>query len=351
MPPMHLSDSPFSFGFPLTRLRPVFRSGALLRRLVTCTWFGVTASVQAGTCAASGVSVLPVLPGVSVVHGRWRAVDPLTPDHIATTVVLGQGPELTVLDPGPTVAQGRGLARALRCDRTQRVVRLVNSHAHAEQTLANAAFTAPVAATAATRAAMQGRCPSCLASMRVDLGPAALRGTRIRWPTEELRDGEWLQAGGRDWQVVEMPLAHTESDLVLWNANERIALAGPLVDGVRLVLAQGSVQGWLDALERLASMRAQWLIGQHLVVQGDAVPEALAAQRQALCHLVHQAWQGLEKGWTESEVLQQAADGAGREVDRRLQRFNLLRVWREMESRWIAQQPMPSACSTPDVGR
>ena len=351
MPPMYLSDSRFSLGFPLTRLRPVFRSGALLRRLVTCALFGVTASVQAGSCGASGVSVLPVLPGVSVVHGLWHALDPLVPDHIVTTVVLGQGSELTVLDPGPSLVQGRRLARALQCNRAQRVVRLVNSHAHAEQTLANAAFAAPVAATAATRAAMQQRCPSCLASMRVDLGSAALRGTRIRLPNQQLRDGEWLWAGGRAWQVIEMQQAHTESDLVLWHAQERIALAGPLVDGARLVLAQGSVQGWLDALEHLEAMQPQWLIGQHLVVQGEAVTRALTAQRRALCLLVQQAWQGLEKGWTESEVMQQATDLTGSEAERRLQRFNLLRAWREMEGRWMAQQAMPSVCSIPDIGR
>lgn len=309
------------------------------------------AVARAAGCDAGGVSIVPVLPGVSVVHGRWPALDPLTDDHISTTVVLGQGRAVTVLDPGPTVAQGRLLARALRCAQSGRVVRLINSHAHAEQTLANAAFDAPVAATVATREAMQGRCPSCLASMRVDLGAAALRGTRIRLPTQPLRDGQWLQTGQRAWQVLEMRQAHTESDLVLWSPQDRLVLAGPLLDGVRLVLAQGSVQGWLDALERMAALQPHGLIGQHLVVQGEAVPRVLQAQRRALCQLVQQTWQGLEQGWTESELLLHAPAGPGGEAEQRLHRFNLLRAWREMEERWINQQPMPAACSAPDVVR
>jgi glyoxylase-like metal-dependent hydrolase (beta-lactamase superfamily II) len=353
MPRMHWSDILFFRGFPLRRPCSLFRSGTVLRRLVTVALLGWLGTVQATSCGDGAKALLSVLPGLSVVHGRWPALDPLTPDHVVTTVLLVQGREVTVLDPGPSQAQGLWLQRSLRCGPGQRVVRLINSHAHAEQTLANAAFAAPVAATALTAAAMRGRCPDCLASMRADLGAAALRGTRIRLPTQVLHDGQTMQMGGRAWQVLEMRHAHTESDLVLWNADEQIALAGPLVDGARLVLAQGSLQGWLDALDRLSTLKPRWLIGQHIVAQGDEVPTALAHQRQAICQWVRRAWQGLEQGWTEAEALQHwlaSAERVGTEADQRLQRFNLLRAWREMEERWLSLQTMPQACSTPDVG-
>jgi glyoxylase-like metal-dependent hydrolase (beta-lactamase superfamily II) len=292
-----------------------------------------------------------VLPGIAVAHGQWVSRDPQGPVRSATTVVLGQGlgQGITLLDPGPSRAWGRQLQQQLNCPRAQRVMELINSHAHAEHVLANSAWAVPVWASANTQASMRQRCPDCLAALRRDLGAPALHGTRIVLPTRRLQEGQGLHAGGREWVVLDMRSAHTESDLVLWSAAEGIALVGPLVDGTGLVLAQGSVQGWLQALQRIEALQPQWLIGQHLVAGPGQAHSALSAQRQALCTLVQQAWQGLDKGWSENEALQQPTQGDAR--TRRQQRFNLLRVWREMEGLWMARQPMPAACSAPDVGR
>ena len=173
-------------------------------------------------------------------------------------MVLGQGAEVTVLDPGPSRRAGLALQNTLRCQQQARVARVINSHAHAEQVLANSAFRVPVNALAGTVQAMRQRCPECLATLRQDLGAQALQGTRIVRPHAMLQEGQTLHIGGRVWQVQAMLHAHTESDLVLWSpgresgpAREGVVLAGGLVDGRWPVLAQGSVIGWLAALERV----------------------------------------------------------------------------------------------------
>lgn len=309
---------------------------------------GVGTAAWSADCVAPP-GVVQLLPGIDVIDGRWPAQDGQTPDHIATTVVLSQGQRAVLLDPGPTHASGTALRQWLQCQRGQRVVQVLNSHAHAENVLANSAFAAPVAATATTQASMRRRCPDCLAALHRDLGDAAMTGTRIVIPQQRLHNGQRLQAAGRRWQVLDMRHAHTESDLVLWSAPERIVLAGPLVDGARLVLAQGSVQGWLQALQRIEALQPQWLIGQHRVAGPRQVQATLQQQRQALCTLVRQAWQGLEQGWSEADALQQFTPQGDASAQQQ-QRFNLLRAWREMEAVWMDRQPMPAACSSPDVG-
>lgn len=336
----------------------LFQIGAMLRRAVTLACaFGLAHLLAQDALASDRCSPttpqperVSVLPGIEAIHGRWPALQTLTPDHIATTVVLSHGPQAVLVDPGPTQASGAALRAWLQCQRGQRVVRVINSHAHAENVLANSAFSAPVAATAVTQKSMRQRCPDCLAALHRDLGDAALRGTRIVPPQQRLRHGQHLQAAGRRWQVLDMRDAHTESDLVLWSAPERIVLAGPLVDGERLVLAQGSVQGWLQALQGIEALQPQWLIGQHRVAGPGQVQAALDAQRQALCALVRQAWQGLEQGWSETDALQQFTPRGDASAQQQ-QRFNLLRAWREMEGVWMDRRPMPGACSTPDIGR
>lgn len=327
--------------------------------LIVLLWH---AASQAATCDAQDrLALEPVLPGVSVVHGLWPPVHAGRAAHAATTVVLGEGAEVTLVDPGPTRQAGQALQRVLKCHRQARVVGVINTHAHAEQVLANSAFRVSVAATAGTVVAMQQRCPDCLAAMISDLGPKALKGTRIVWPDRTLTEGQFVQAGGRSWQVFEMRDAHTQSDLVLWSESDRVAVVGGLVDGGRLpVLAQGRVQGWLQALDALQAMRPQWLVGQHLVSGPAQVQVALQAQRDYLCGLVHYAWRALDSGWSEAEAINSlklparwtSLSAADDGVRRQQHQFNQLRTWREMEPRWMDQKPRPESCaSTPDIGR
>lgn len=327
------------------------------------------------------VQIQRVLPGVSVVHGRWPSVTSQGHAHSVTTVVLGQGADVTLVDPGPTERVGQALQRTLACHEPgfARPTGLINTHAHAEQVLANAAWAdtlpgevasppVPVAATQGTQDAMRQRCPDCLAAMHRDLGDEALRGTRIVLPSQVLQAGQWVSAGGRLWQVHEMRHAHTESDLVLWSAEEAIVLVGGLVDGEGLpVLAQGSVQGWLHALARMRGWQPKWLVGQQVVRGPGQVQAVLQRQQQYLCGLVQAAWQGLEQGWSEAEMAQkltvplawsEASSPTARASTALHQQhlFNQLRAWREVELTWLDQSiqasPWPALCASfPDVFR
>ena len=314
------------------------------------TWLAGLLCVTAFAAPCPDATDMPrlqtVLPGIAVVDGYWPSRQADSPEHHVSTVVLWSGTQATVLDPGPTYRWGQALRAQLRCQHRLNVVRVINSHAHAEHVLADGAMAAPIAATASTRQAMRHRCPSCLAALRRDLGKAALRGTRITLPHHTLREGQVLSAGSRRWQVLDMQDAHTESDLVLWSEAERIVLTGPLLDARLLVLAQGSVRGWLQALERIEALQPLWLVGQHLVAGPGQVTQALAAQRAALCALVQGSWQGLERGWSETEALQALVTSAANPASQRQQLFNALRTWREMESLWMNHEPMPLACKS-----
>lgn len=335
-----------------------------------------TAPKARDACAPDEALVLQqVLPDVAVVHGRWpvalsSAADAVHAEPLATTVVLGQGAERTVVDPGPSHLVGQALHKSLWCQQGARVTALINTHAHAEQVLANSAMAVPVSALAGTALAMQRRCPQCLASLTRELGEAAMQGTRIVWPQIVLHEGQWLQIGERAWRVQEMRQAHTENDLVLWSPPQGmsvkaqlqggVVLAGGLVDGRWPVLAQGSVLGWLAALDRLKTMQPDWLIGQHLVAGPQQVQPALQRQFNYLCRILGHAWSRLELGQSEAEGVQDLVppldwptpDVGQTQAWRQQHLFNQRRAWREAEQLWLDQQAWPRACgSVPDVRR
>ena len=114
-------------------------------------------------------------------RASWKCVT--SPDVAATSVLIDAG-EALVVDPGPSLRHGQRVRASLACRFKARVRWVANTHAHAEQVLANSAFVAPVMALSGTAQAMRKRCPQCLASLQDDLGAQAMQGTRIVLPSQ-----------------------------------------------------------------------------------------------------------------------------------------------------------------------
>ena len=299
-------------------------------------------------------------PGLWVWEGQAQEVSPSNGGHVTTTVVWVDAQQrATVLDPGPSLRHGQQLQRAIRCQLQAQVAGIINSHAHAENVLANSAFHGPKAppiwATARTRQSMQERCEGCLAYLTQLTTPpggtqsAALAGTGYVVPTHTLAQGTLpptLSLPNGPWQVLEFAHAHTESDLVLWQPGQRWLVAAGLVYQQRLPeLAQGSLLGWIAALQQLQTLKPRQVVGQ-----GVYGPEAIDQTLGYLCGLATQVWDAMERGGSAADADQLVLPGYAHWAGyRERQRFNAQRAWRELEPRWMAGEA--PKCSVPHVGR
>lgn len=347
-----------------------------LARLLWMGW--LAAAVGAGATPAplpdAGCEAHAPVPWQAVAPGVWVWL----PDQQAELAPGRQGPvlpvsvvvdagEAMVIDPGPHARLGQRVRQSLVCQFGARVRWVINTHAHAENVLGNAAFAdlqatgqVAIAASAGARAAMQSRCESCLAALTQTLGAPAMAGTSIVLPNHPLIDGDEMAVGRLRLRVVVAPLAHTESDLMLWLAPSRVLWAGGLVyDGRVPELAQGSLNGWLAALRRMALLQPRVVVATVVSVAPDAsgLPPALGATRDYLRSLARTLWQAMEAGQYAGEVPLTA--GAGYETwvgFRARQAFNVQRAWRELESIWISGAGVDldldaAPDSVPDVGR
>jgi glyoxylase-like metal-dependent hydrolase (beta-lactamase superfamily II) len=312
-----------------------------------------------GLLCAPGVRATPDCRSLEPVP--WRAVVPgvwvwLPPDggdvsaanagHVLPTSAVIAGREALVIDPGPSQAHGERLRRSLACRFGARVRTIVNTHAHSENVLANSAFADEVAAgqievvaSEPTREGMAQRCPDCLASLTQRLGETAMAGTQIVLPTRTVRPGDELRLGPWRLRVDRVEHAHTEGDLVLWNDRHRIAWAGGLVYQGRVPeLAQGQLDGWLAALERLQARRPQHLISTvwSPAPSHGAPPPALAETRGYLLALREQTLRAMDGGAQPQETgkveLPAFRDWAGYQSRHG---FNVMRAWRELEPVWM----------------
>lgn len=287
-------------------------------------------------------------PGVWVWDAANHEVSAVNGGHVAPTSLVVDGGEALVIDPGPGLQHGLRVRASIACRFQAEVVGVVNTHAHAENVLANAAFAdRPIAANAGTREAMVARCPDCLASLTERAGEQAMTGTTIVWPQRVLSEGELLAVGGLQLQVLGTERGHTASDLVLWLPQQRVLWVGGLAyDGRLPELAQGSVLQWLQALDRLQQRRPRWVVGSRV---GDA--RMLEATRRYLQALHDRVLAAMDAGRHAGELQSvQMDEWAGWSGFRSRQGFNTQRAWRELEPVWMDRGPAPSG-SLEQVGR
>ena len=294
-----------------------------------------------------------VAPGVWVWEPASPAdIAPSNQGHVAATSVLIDAGEALVVDPGPSLRHGQRVRASLACRFGARVRWVVNTHAHAEHVLGNAAFADPQAsgqldilATPGTLAGMRQRCTQCLAHLTHAAGDQALAGTTIVLPNRTVADGDVLTVGQQRVQIQRVDNAHTEDDLLLWLPTHRVLWAGGLVYGQRLPeLAQGSLRGWLRALDAMSALQAQVVIGTTVSVSEAGQVPGLAGTRRYLQALHDAVWAAMEQGRYASEATAIALpEFAGWAGHTERQGFNVLRAWRELEPLWLALPP--------DVGR
>lgn len=289
-----------------------------------------------------------IAAGVWVWPGAAEDINPGNQGHVASQVLIARGQTATLIDPGPGVAHGREVIRSARCELGLTITRVLDSHAHAENVLGNAAFVptagaASIASTPTTRAAMAQRCESCRAAIAQASGDPVLAATPIALPEASVRAGQRWSSDAGDWLTLEFRSAHSESDLAWWNGRERILVAPSLLYQDRLPeLAQGSLRGWIAALRELDRLQPASLVGNR------PMPRAgLASTLDYLCELERTVLRALDAGLSATEATRIELP-AQRPLAGYAERhgFNLQRAWRELEPRWI--QGLAPACPAPD---
>lgn len=275
-------------------------------------------------------------------------VSPANGGHVAPVTLLVSRGEAMVIDPGPSLRHGQAVRRAASCLGRVRVRWVVNTHAHADTVLANAAWADEVArgevqvlANAGTRETMARRCPDCLTDLRARAGEVAMAGTTILLPTHTLEPGQTLRVGAFRLQVGPTERGHSQHDLWLGLPGPRIAWVGGLVYGHRVPeLAQGRVEDWLAALDRLAAWAPRQVVGatwSKAPAPGQR-PPALLSTRAYLQALHEGVWAAMEAG---RGVLDEdpvpLPDFAGWVGYTARHGFNVQRAWREREPSWMGQ--------------
>lgn len=304
---------------------------------------GLPAPASVAAAAMPPLALRPFGPGTWVAEAVNAEPARANAGAVVPSLVVLAGDGVLVVDPGPHLRWGRRLLAAIRRLTPLPVRWVVNTHAHPEHVLGNAAFAAlrprPVfVASPQTAALMRARCAACLDHLRALLGAGTLAGTGIVLPAPALRDGARFATGSIDWRVRVFADAHSPSDTVLYAPASGLLCAGGLATRQRVPdLREGSLAGWQAALRELLGWEVRRVAGAGVGTPAQTLAPTLA-YLDALEADIARAW----RSGGDAADAARAVPGDGFRHWRGFSprhALNVQRAWLELEDRYLREAP------------
>lgn len=265
-------------------------------------------AAQRASAALDALPVTEVAPGIFLHAGKQEDANADNLGDIANIgFVLGEKC-VAVIDSGGSVVVGERLRLAVRKISHLPICYVINTHVHPDHIFGNAAFRdeKPLfVGHAKLPAAMAARGGNYRNALYRDLGPA-VQASEIVPPTILVSGAEDLDLGARVLKLRAWPTAHTDNDLTVFDPQTRTLWLSDLLFVKRIPVVDGSLKGWLAAIEELKRYDAARVIAGH----GDTGKnwrEALAEQERYLLLLLDETRRAIKARRT----LQQAVDEVG----------------------------------------
>jgi quinoprotein relay system zinc metallohydrolase 2 len=264
---------------------------------------------EAALLSEQPLDIAEVAPGLFVSQGVQAEV---TADNLGAIANIGfvVGRErVAVIDSGGCRLWGERLREAIRRRTTLPISHLILTHMHPDHIFGAAAFLPEKPEIISHRnlpGALARRRQVYLRRLNEALGELAA-GSVIVPPTRLVADRTEIDLGGRVLELVAHGPAHTDNDLSLFDRATATLWAGDLLFMERVPSLDGSLLGWLEAMQQLGRAPASRVVPGH----GPRVaswPDALAAQQRYLALLRDEIRVLLGRGGT----LEEAIDSVGR---------------------------------------
>ncbi len=264
--------------------------------------------VRCGPAPPPQMDFAEVAPGVFVHQGIVAEATAGNGGDIANVGFIIGDAAVAVIDTGGARAEGEAVVQAVRA-RTDLPIRyLILTHMHPDHVFGATALAdagAEVVGHARLQRALAARRDSYVTAMTRLVGPG-FAGSEIP-RVDRAVDGEvTLDLGGRALVVESWPVAHTETDVTVFDPATGTFFAGDLVFATHVPALDGSLRGWQAAMDALAARDLARVVPGHGPATLDW-PEGLAPQRRYLDVLAQDVSAAIEAGLTIGETAERAA--------------------------------------------
>jgi quinoprotein relay system zinc metallohydrolase 2 len=235
-------------------------------------------------CAAAvrdGFNLSEPAPGVFVHIGRPLPLDAPGHDDIANLGFIVGKTCVAVIDTGGSAGIGRELRASVAAHTSLPICYVINTHVHVDHVLGNAAFKDDKPHFVGHRAladAIARNRDFFVKEYASDLDSPP-DGAQVIGPDVLVERDLTLDLGGRRLDLRAWPKAHTDCDLTVYDAHTGTLWTGDLLFRGRLPALDGSLKGWLAALDDLARMAARLAVPGHGPVTADLAAAIIPERR------------------------------------------------------------------------
>jgi quinoprotein relay system zinc metallohydrolase 2 len=275
----------------------------LIAGAALCGWLLVCSTAAAAALEKFNLS--QPAPGVYVHAGRHLALDVPGHDDIANIGFIADSRCVAVIDTGGSARIGQALRSAVRHTSALPICYVINTHVHVDHVLGNAAFQEErpsFVGNAALAAAMQRSRQFFVNEYGADFaGPPSV--DQVIGPDRLVEDELTLDLGDRPLLLKAWPKAHTDCDLTVFDVRTATLWTGDLLFRERLPALDGSIKGWLSAIDELARLKVKLAVPGHGGVTRD-LSAALEPERRYLETVL----EGVRRELSEGKSMQDAMD-------------------------------------------
>ncbi|MGR3496126.1 quinoprotein relay system zinc metallohydrolase 2 [Citreimonas sp.] len=239
--------------------------------------------------AGQALEMVEVAEGVHVHRGRIEEPDEANRGEVSNlAIVIGEA-SVAVIDSGSARWMGEATWRAIRARTVLPVSHVILTHVHPDHV-----FGASVFAKAGAEIVGHARLPRALAdrqanyrkSLAREIGPQAFLGTQVPRITFTVEDETAIDLGNRVLHLRAWPVAHTGTDLTVFDVQTGTLFAGDLVFDDHAPALDGSLRGWQRVLVDLRAQDIRQVVPGH---GGPSLPwpdgaEPLARYLEILAH-------------------------------------------------------------------
>jgi quinoprotein relay system zinc metallohydrolase 2 len=288
------------------------------------------------TCAADSFKLVKLAPGVFLHQGQQVALDAVGHDDIANIGFIVGSRCVAVIDTGGSIKIGRQLRDSVREHSALPICFVINTHVHVDHVLGNAAFRADhpsyVGHAALADAIVNSR-QFFITQYGADLdSPPSTE--QIIGPDRLVQPGQemLLDLGGRRLHLRAWQKAHTDCDLSVYDETSGTLWTGDLLFRDRLPALDGSVRGWLTAIDQMSLLKVVRAVPGHGGVAQN-LARALIPERSYLQALVDGVGAELAQG----KAVQDAIEHVGGEQRQQwllwdsAHAHNVIRVYEELQ--------------------
>lgn len=288
-----------------------------------------------GAPSAGGFALEEVAPGVFVHPGKPVALDSAGHDDIANIGFIIGTRCVAVIDTGGSVRVGRSLRAAIRERTAVPVCYVINTHVHVDHVLGNAAFkerATQFIGHAQLAAALTQSREFFLKNYAADLDATAAT-QQVIGPDRSVPVGSDLDLdlGARHLHLRAWPKAHTDSDLTVLDVSSGTLWTGDLLFVQRTPAVDGSLEGWVAAMDQLSAMPVKHVVPGH-GASGADLKALLAPQRAYLEALLTAVRKAIADGKPLQQAMREVApERSGWLLWDETHPRNVARVYQELE--------------------